>query len=86
VRGDRTNPEEAGMRTTVPRHHPAVVLRSQYRHVRALLGVALLVIAALAVAVVLLAAEVGHDGGDPQAAGSRPVPGVNFWPWDVRGR
>jgi hypothetical protein len=41
----------------IPQQHPAVVLRSHYRHVKALLAVAMLAIAALAVAVVLLATD-----------------------------
>jgi hypothetical protein len=53
----------------IPQQHPAVVLRSHYRHVKALLAVAMLAIAALAVAVVLLAT----DTNDPARAASQGV-------------
>jgi|tagenome__1003787_1003787.scaffolds.fasta_scaffold20604794_2 hypothetical protein len=53
----------------IPQQHPAVVLRSHYRHVKALLAVAMLAIAALAVAVVLLAS----DSNDPARAASQGV-------------
>jgi hypothetical protein len=43
------------MSHTVPSQHPAVVLRSSYRHLRALLAVALIAIAGLTIAVVVLA-------------------------------
>ncbi len=51
----------------IPQQHPAVVLRSHYRHVKALLAVAMLAIAALAVVVVLLA----NDPDDPARAASQ---------------
>jgi hypothetical protein len=60
----------------IPQQHPAVVLRSHYRHVKALLAVAMLAIAALAVAVVLLAT----DTNDPARAAS---PGVGASPTHV---
>lgn len=53
----------------IPQQHPAVVLRSHYRHVKALLAVAMLAVAALAVAVVLLAT----DPDDPARAASQGV-------------
>ena len=53
----------------IPQQHPAVVLRSHYRHVKALLAVAMLAIAALAVVVVLLA----NDPDDPAPAASQGV-------------
>jgi hypothetical protein len=53
----------------IPQQHPAVVLRSHYRHVKALLAVAMLAVAALAVAVVLLAT----NPDDPAHAASQGV-------------
>jgi hypothetical protein len=53
----------------IPQQHPAVVLRSHYRHVKALLAVAMLAVAALAVAVVLLAT----NPDDPARAASQGV-------------
>jgi hypothetical protein len=43
------------MSTTVPTQHPAVVLRSHYMHVRALLAIAAIAIVGLTIAVVALA-------------------------------
>ena len=43
------------MSHTVPSQHPAVVLRAHYRHLRALLAIAVAVILGLTVAVVVLA-------------------------------
>jgi hypothetical protein len=43
------------MGTSIPAQHPAVVLRSQYRHLRALLAIAMVAVVALSVTVVLLA-------------------------------
>lgn len=43
----------------VPTQHPAVVLRSHYRHVRILLAIAMLAVVSLTVAVVILAANAG---------------------------
>jgi hypothetical protein len=58
----------------IPQQHPAVVLRSHYRHVKALLAVAMLAVAALAVAVVLLATNPDdHTGAASQAAGATPA-------------
>jgi hypothetical protein len=57
------------MGQTIPRQHPAVVLRSHYRHLQALVAVAMLAIAALAVTVVLLAT----DSDDVAGATSQSV-------------
>jgi hypothetical protein len=64
------------MGTTVPRQHPAVVLRRSYRIVQALLAYAMVVIAVLAITVVLLATHGGsssasssaHQGGSASMA------------------
>jgi hypothetical protein len=45
------------MRHAVPSQHPAVVLRSHYRHVQALLAIAVIALVGLTVAVVSLATD-----------------------------
>ena len=57
------------MGQTIPRQHPAVVLRSHYRQLQALVAIAMLAIAALAVTVVLLAT----DSDDVAGATSQSV-------------
>jgi hypothetical protein len=58
------------MGEAVARQHPAVVLRSQFDHLRALVAVALIAVAGLTVAVAILASD-----SDELAAGTRgPVP------------
>jgi hypothetical protein len=47
--------EEAVMGQVIPSQHPAVVLKSHYKNLRALLAAALIAIVALAAAVVILA-------------------------------
>ena len=56
------------MGQSIPRQHPAVVLRSHYRHLRALLAIAIACVACLAVAVVILAGNDGVGSGAPSAA------------------
>src|SRR4051794_39298151 len=46
---------EALMSPTVPKQHPAVVLRSHYLHLRGLLAITVIALVAMAVAVVILA-------------------------------
>ena len=48
------------MSHTVPSQHPAVLLRSNYQHLRALLAIAIALILALTVAVVVLATRSDH--------------------------
>ena len=55
---------------TIPRQHPAVVLRSHYLHLRALLVVALVAIVALAGTVIVLAVD------DDAPSASAKTPGV----------
>ena len=43
------------MGKAIPQQHPAVVLRSQYRHVRAMLAVAMVAVVGLSGAVVIVA-------------------------------
>ena len=45
------------MAQTVPSQHPAVVLRSHYRHLRALLAIAMIALAGMTVTVVILATD-----------------------------
>jgi hypothetical protein len=66
--------KEAVMGQPIPQQHPAVVLRSHYRHVKALLAVAMLAVAALAVTVVLLATDPDDPArGASQGVGATPV-------------
>jgi hypothetical protein len=46
---------EAVVSPTVPKQHPAVVLRSHYLHLRGLLAITVIALLAMAVAVVILA-------------------------------
>jgi hypothetical protein len=57
--------EEAVMGQVIPRQHPAVVLKSHYKAVRALLAAALIAIVALAATVVILAND---DDNSPNVA------------------
>jgi hypothetical protein len=57
------------MSQTLPSQHPAVVLRTHYRNLRALLVVALIAVIGLSVAVVILATE--------DSAGTRSVTPVS---------
>jgi hypothetical protein len=59
--------QEAVMGQTIPRQHPAVVLRSHYNHLRALLAVALIALAGVTSALVVLAAD---DAAAPTAPAS----------------
>jgi hypothetical protein len=58
------------MSQVVPRQHPAVVLRTQYVHLRALLIAALVALVALAIAVVLLATS---DSSAESASTATPI-------------
>ena len=51
----RLTTQEAVMGQVIPRQHPAVVLRSQYKAVLAMLGVALVAVVALATTLVIVA-------------------------------
>ena len=57
------------MGQVIPRQHPAVVLKSHYKAVRALLAVALIAVAALAATVVILA----NDNNDNANVASQPA-------------
>jgi hypothetical protein len=58
------------MGQAIPRQHPAVVLRSHYNHLRALLAVAMIALAGLTVAVVILAVD---DDRDTSTGTATPV-------------
>jgi hypothetical protein len=70
--------QEAVMGQVIPKQHPAVVLRSHYKAVRALLAAALVAVVALAVTVVILA----NDDNDatisaaPKAAVQKQQPNL----------
>jgi hypothetical protein len=56
-----TTKKEAVMGQAIPSHHPAVVLRSRYQQLRALLAVAMIALVGLTVAVVVLALDDDPD-------------------------
>ena len=60
------------MPQTVPSQHPAVVLRSHYRHLRALLAIALVAVVGLTVAVVSLATD--DNATSPRSASPVSAP------------
>jgi hypothetical protein len=60
------------MRQAISQQHPAVVLRSTYRQLRALLAVALVALVALSTAVVILATE--EDGSSTGSISSASAP------------
>jgi hypothetical protein len=68
------------MGQAIPKQHPAVVLRSHYTLVRALLAVTTIAVVALAIAVVILAA----DADEPSRASSAR-PSVSPVPQAVQG-
>jgi hypothetical protein len=62
------------MGEAISSQHPAVVLRSQFNLLRALLAVAMVAVAGLSVAVVILATD--DDAGSTSAA--KPVESINY--------
>jgi hypothetical protein len=58
------------MGQAIPRQHPAVVLRSHYNQLRALLAVAMIALAGLTAAVVILAVD---DDRDTSTSTATPV-------------
>ena len=63
------------MGKAIPAQHPAVVLRSHYNHMRALLAVAMIAVAGLTAAVVILANDDDRDtSASSVAPGSAPGP------------
>jgi hypothetical protein len=75
-----TTTEESVMGQVIPRQHPAVVLKSHYKAVRALLAAALVAIAALAAAVVILA----NDEDNTKASVQPAVAHVQSVPQGIR--
>jgi hypothetical protein len=73
---DAVRPQEAVMGKAIPAQHPAVVLRSHYRHLRALLAIAMIGVVGLTAAVVILAT---NEDRDTSAASATQVstPGPN---------
>jgi hypothetical protein len=58
------------MGQAIPSQHPAVVLRSHYAHLRALLAIAMIAVIGLSIAVVIL---VSNDGRSPGATPATAV-------------
>jgi hypothetical protein len=63
------------MGQAIPRQHPAVVPRSRYTWVRALLAVAMIAVAGLTIAVVILASDSNQVSGTGAA---RPVESIRY--------
>src|ERR671924_458503 len=64
------------MGEAIPRQHPAVVLRSHFNQLRALLAVALIAVAGLTVAVVILAND--SDKVSSTSSAAKPVGSINY--------
>ena len=60
--------QEAAMNRAVPKTHPAVILRSHYKHLRALLAIAMVAVVGLSAAVVMLATGEDRSTGVNAAA------------------
>src|SRR5918992_2465370 len=69
--------QEAVMGKAIPTQHPAVVLRSNYRQLRALLAVAMIAVVGLTAAVVILANDDGQVTGTSSA---EPIDSINVAP------
>jgi hypothetical protein len=67
--------QEEVMGKAIPAQHPAVVLRSHYRHLRTLLAVALIAIVGLSTAVVILATDDDQHSISASTATSVSAPG-----------
>jgi hypothetical protein len=63
------------MGKAIPAQHPAVVLRSHYNHLRALVAAAMIAVAGLTVAVVILANDSDQVSGTSVA---RPIESLNY--------
>jgi hypothetical protein len=68
--------QEAVMGEAIPRQHPAVVLRSNFNKLRALLAVALIAVAGLTVAVVILAND--NDEAASTSSLAEPAGSINY--------
>jgi hypothetical protein len=65
--------QEAVMSNTVPPQHPAVVLRSHYRHLRSLLAVAVVAVVGLSGTVVVLALDEEGSGTSSVSSIQQPA-------------
>ena len=63
------------MGQAIPTQHPAVVLRSHYRQLRALLAIAMIAVVGLTAAVVILANDSDEAGSMTSAA---PIESINY--------
>jgi hypothetical protein len=63
------------MGQAIPRQHPAVVLRSHFNQLRALLAIALVAVAGLTTAVVILANDSNEVSGTSSA---KPIESINY--------
>jgi hypothetical protein len=70
-----TRRQEAVMGKAIPAQHPAVVLRSHYQLVRALLAVAMIAVVGLTVALVIVADDGDEITGTTSA---RPIESINY--------
>jgi hypothetical protein len=71
-----TTTEESVMGQVIPRQHPAVVLKSHFKAVRALLAAALVAIVALSATVVILANDDDQVSGT--AGSAQPVKSIHY--------
>jgi hypothetical protein len=67
--------QEAVMGHAIPRQQPAVVLRSHFNQLRALLAIALVAVAGLTTAVVILANDSNEVSGTSSA---KPIESINY--------
>jgi hypothetical protein len=67
--------QEADMGKAIPTQHPAVVLRSHYKQLRALLAVAMIAVVGLTAAVVILANDSDEVNGTSSA---KPIESINY--------
>jgi hypothetical protein len=63
------------MGKAIPAQHPAVVLRSHYKQLRALLAIAMIAVVGLTAAVVILANDSDEAGSTTSAA---PIESINY--------
>ena len=75
------------MGKAIPAQHPAVVLRSHYRQLRALLAIAMIAVVGLTATVVILATNDDRDtsaGSATQLSAPGPTGGVSHARWNPR--
>ena len=68
------------MGQAIPRQDPAVVLRSHYRQLRALLAIAVVVVVGLSIALVVLATDDDNTATTSAAQAGQPLEYGNFNP------